>query len=70
MAQSNHSYIDILKIDIEGPGYGVLDARDAAGTMPIGREMIELHLVDDQHINFEGSMKWSERLKGFGMQPT
>jgi hypothetical protein len=38
--------------------------------MPIGQVIIELHLVDDQHINFERCMKWWERLEGFGVRPT
>jgi Methyltransferase FkbM domain len=45
MAQNNHSYIDILKIDIEGSEYGGLDAFmdscDAASIMPIKQVMIE-----------------------------
>jgi hypothetical protein len=74
MAQNNHSYIDILKIDIEGSEYAAFDAFmdscDAAGIMPIGQVMIELHLVDDQRVNFERFTKWWERLEDFGMRPT
>jgi hypothetical protein len=74
MVRNNHSYIDILKIDIEGSEYEALvsfmDSCDAAGVMPIGQVMIELHLVDDQHVDFERFTKWWERLGGFGMRPT
>jgi len=74
MAQNNHSYIDILKIDIEGSEYGVLDAFmdscESSGVIPIGQVMIELHLVDDKHVNFETFKKWWERLEGFGMRAT
>lgn len=75
MAQNNHSYIDILKIDIEGSEYTALDSfMDSCdvngGVMPIGQVMIELHLVDDQHVNFDRFTKWWERLEGFGMRPT
>lgn len=74
MQQNKHIYIDILKIDIEGAEYEALDAfMDAFekdGTLPIGQVMIELHLVDDQHVNFERFTKWWERLEGFGMRPT
>jgi hypothetical protein len=70
----NHSYTDILKIDIEASEHGALDTLmdscGAAGIMPIGQVMIEPHLADDQHINFERFMKWLERLEGFGMRPT
>jgi hypothetical protein len=76
MKQNNHSYIDILKIDIEGSEYSALDAfmddceKSTTGVLPIGQVMIELHLVDDKHVNFEVFSKWWERLEGFGMRPT
>ena len=73
MAQNNHSYVDILKIDIEGSEYTALDSFmnscDAAGIMPVGQIMIELHLVDDQHVNFDRFTKWWERLEAFGLRP-
>jgi hypothetical protein len=56
MANNNHTYIDILKIDIEGSEYDALDtfmdAIDGTTTasgksvIPIGQVMIELHLGD------------------------
>lgn len=56
MVKNGHTYIDIMKIDIEGSEYDALDTfmdvfehtRSAAGTgvMPIGQIMIELHLGD------------------------
>jgi len=75
MAQNNHTYIDILKIDVEGSEYTALDSFmdwcDAnGGVMPVGQVMIELHLMDDQHVNFERFTKWWERLERFGMRPT
>ncbi len=73
MEQNKHTYIDILKIDIEGAEYEALDAFmdacDKTGVMPVGQVMIELHLVDDQHVNFERFTKWWERLEAFGMRP-
>ena len=42
---------------------------DAAGITLSGM-LIETHLVDDQHINFERFTKWWERLEGFGVRPT
>ncbi|RAL63317.1 hypothetical protein DID88_004393 [Monilinia fructigena] len=74
MAQNSHSYIDILKIDIEGSEYAALDAfmdfhGERGGELPVGQVMIELHLVDDQHVNFARFVKWWERLEGFGMRP-
>jgi len=76
MNQNSHTYIDILKIDIEGSEYtafdSFMDSFKAAGatTLPIGQVMIELHLMDDQNVNFERFTKWWERLEGFGMRPT
>jgi hypothetical protein len=74
MEQNKHTYIDILKIDIEGSEYAAfdsfMDSCEAAGIMPIGQVMIELHLVDDQHVDFDRFTKWWERLEGFGMRPT
>lgn len=74
MDKNKHTYIDILKIDIEGGEYTALDSfMDAVertgGKMPVGQVMIELHLVDDMHVNFERFTKWWERLEGFGMRP-
>ncbi|KAB8303018.1 hypothetical protein EYC80_006323 [Monilinia laxa] len=74
MAQKNHSYIDILKIDIEGSEYAALDAfmdfhGERGGELPVGQVMIELHLVNDQHVDFARFVKWWERLEGFGMRP-
>jgi hypothetical protein len=56
MKENNHTYIDILKIDIEGSEYDALDTmmdafdntKTASGNsvLPIGQVMIELHLGD------------------------
>ena len=74
MAQNNHTYIDILKIDVEGSEYDAfdsfMDSCDATGVMPIGQVMIELHLFDDMHVDFARFTKWWERLEAFGMRPT
>jgi Methyltransferase FkbM domain len=72
MEVNNHSYIDILKIDVEGSEYETLTRfmNDFEGQeLPIGQVMIELHLVDDQHVNFKVFMDWWERLEAFGMRP-
>ena len=62
-----------MKIDIEGSEYKALDqfTDDFEGqNMPIGQVMIELHLVDDEHVNFSRFVNWWERLEVFGMRPT
>ncbi|TAQ86166.1 hypothetical protein B7494_g5521 [Chlorociboria aeruginascens] len=74
MEQNGHTYIDILKIDIEGSEYDALDSFmdscEPSGVLPIGQVQIELHLVDDEHVDFERFTNWWERLEGFGMRPT
>lgn len=74
MEQNKHTYIDILKIDIEGGEYEALDSfMDAfvkEEKLPVGQVMIELHLIDDKNVDFERFSKWWERLEGFGMRPT
>jgi hypothetical protein len=61
MKNNNHTYIDILKIDIEGSEYDALDTfmdafdglKSASGqsVLPIGQVMIELHLGDGVNLN-------------------
>ncbi|EUC30460.1 hypothetical protein COCVIDRAFT_33301 [Bipolaris victoriae FI3] len=61
MKQNNHTYIDILKIDVEGSEYDALDTmmdafdnvQSASGksVLPIGQVMIELHLGDGVSTN-------------------
>ncbi|KAF2727529.1 hypothetical protein EJ04DRAFT_594746 [Polyplosphaeria fusca] len=78
MAKNNHSYIDILKIDIEGNEYKALDSvmdhfevnGEVPGVLPIGQVMIEIHVGDNKDVNFDRFSKWWERLEGMGMRPT
>lgn len=74
MAQNNHTYMDILKIDIEGSEYQALDAfmdsveKSGLKVLPIGQVMIELHL-NDKTMNFASFNVWWERLEKLGMRP-
>ena len=82
MKENNHTYIDILKIDVEGSEYDALDTfmdafdgvQSASGksVLPIGQVMIELHLgngdITDK-VDFERFRKWWERLERMGMRP-
>jgi hypothetical protein len=77
MAQNNHSYIDIMKIDVEGSEFTALDAAmdafsdsDRGGVLPIGQVMIEIHVGDDKSVDFDRFKKWWERLEKMGMRPT
>ena len=77
MAQNNHTYMDILKIDIEGAEYDALDAfmdsldreKVKVKVLPIGQVMIELHLSNDKKVNFARFRTWWERLEHMGMRP-
>lgn len=83
MKENNHTYIDILKIDIEGSEYDALDTfmdafdgvQSASGksVLPIGQVMIELHLGNgddpNEKVDFERFRKWWERLERMGMRP-
>lgn len=65
MQKNKHSYIDILKIDIEGSEYDALDTlmdafehthgASGTGVLPIGQVMIELHLGDGVHLDRKGA---------------
>ncbi|KAF2026709.1 hypothetical protein EK21DRAFT_103055 [Setomelanomma holmii] len=61
MKNNNHTYIDILKIDVEGSEYDALDTmmnafdgmKSVSGknVLPIGQVMIEIHLGDGVSMN-------------------
>ncbi|KAI9815409.1 MAG: hypothetical protein M1832_005479 [Thelocarpon impressellum] len=73
MRVNGHSYIDILKIDVEGSEYDAFDRLmdDFEGQdLPIGQIMIEIHLFDDENVGFGRFYDWWERLESFGMRPT
>ncbi|KAI9669526.1 MAG: hypothetical protein M1817_004645 [Caeruleum heppii] len=74
MDQNNHTYMDMLKIDIEGAEYDVLTRLmdDFEGsTLPIGQIMIEIHLqAEDSQYGWKGFFDWWERLESFGIRPT
>lgn len=81
MASNNHTYIDILKIDVEGSEYTAFDAimdyfskawkGSGDALLPIGQIMIEIHVGEDRpEINFGRFRSWWERLESMGMRPT
>ncbi|SMY20993.1 unnamed protein product [Zymoseptoria tritici ST99CH_1A5] len=85
MKRNGHDYVDILKIDIEGSEYGVLDAliesiqsiRTASGrgVLPIGQILIELHAGKEveeatgKSLDFLRFQEWWERLESMDMRP-
>ncbi|KAF2641217.1 hypothetical protein P280DRAFT_468869 [Massarina eburnea CBS 473.64] len=74
MAANNHTYIDILKIDVEGAEFASLEAvmdhfSKSSATLPIGQVMIEIH-ANKNSISFPNYRRWWERLEGMGMRAT
>ncbi|KAF9877856.1 hypothetical protein CkaCkLH20_04432 [Colletotrichum karsti] len=74
MKMNGHTYIDILKMDIEFAEFEAMDGmhRDfplAAGEeLPIGQLMIEMHLFNN--IGSKTVLDWWERLEGRGLRAT
>ncbi|KAF1950293.1 hypothetical protein CC80DRAFT_243483 [Byssothecium circinans] len=74
MKANNHTYIDILKIDVEGSEFASLEAvmdhfSQESKTLPIGQVMIEIH-ANRKSISFPNFRRWWERLEGMGMRAT
>lgn len=46
MKQNNHTYIDILKVDVEGSEYSWIEAEPAHTFDRIGKLLIEVHNFD------------------------
>lgn len=72
-----HTFIDVLKIDIEGAEFDTLTAflsankqKDLSGTtkLPIGQLQLELHAWDD-YANFAFFHDWWTALEGAGLRP-
>ena len=75
MAQNNHTFIDILKIDIEGAEFATLDtlidaypAERGAG-LPFGQLQIEIHARDSEYAKFPRFLEWWEKLERAGLRP-
>lgn len=71
MQRHGHSYVDIVKMDIEGDEFPVLTAfMDAykEKQLPIGQLLVEIHLIGDNH-TVQSFAEWWERLESFGMRP-
>jgi hypothetical protein len=62
---------DLLKIDIDGDEFPVLDRfmDDAEGhTLPIGQLLIEIHLYEKTAMTFSKFRTWWEKLETLGMR--
>lgn len=79
MKANNHTYIDVLKIDVEGSEFKSLDAfmnyiaetwtQNGDAVLPIGQVMIEIH-ANQKNISFPNFRRWWERLESMGMRAT
>jgi hypothetical protein len=66
-----HTFIDILKIDIEGGEFEALTpffASHVEGDLPIGQLQIEIHAWRGRE-RFEQFLKWWESLEAAGLRP-
>jgi hypothetical protein len=72
MQRYGHSYVDIVKMDIEGDEFPVLTAfMDAFKDqqLPIGQLLVEIHLFIEDKPTVQSFAQWWERLESFGMRP-
>jgi hypothetical protein len=69
---SGHTFIDILKIDIEGGEFDALATFLAAhaedAVFPVGQLQLEIH-ARDGHENFEYFARWWATLEAAGLRP-
>jgi hypothetical protein len=71
MKANGHTFIDILKIDIEGAEFEVLSAwidylAERKEPLPIGQMQIEIHAAKRSFLEFLG---WWEKLEAAGLRP-
>lgn len=77
MRMNGHSFIDILKIDIEGAEFEALDAlvdaytsNDGAdGMLPFGQLQLEIHARNSEYAEFPRFLEWWQRLERAGLRP-
>jgi hypothetical protein len=66
-----HTFIDILKIDIEGGEFDALTsfvATHAQGLLPVGQLQLEVH-AREGHERFDYFVKWWASLEAAGLRP-
>ncbi|KAJ7653049.1 methyltransferase domain-containing protein [Mycena rosella] len=73
MRKNGHTFIDILKIDIEGSEFtsleAYLDSFSPSDALPFGQLQVELHVGGRDYANFPVFLKWWERLENMGLRP-
>jgi len=71
MKLNGHTFIDILKIDIEGGEFDALTALVEAhvnGDLPFGQLQVEIHTYGD-HKDLQWFLKWWGTLEAAGLRP-
>jgi len=71
MELNGHTFIDILKIDIEGGEFDALTSFVAAyaeGALPVGQLQLEIH-AREGHERFDYFIKWWASLEAAGLRP-
>lgn len=71
MDKLGHDYVDLIKMDIEGDEFPVLDSflKEFKGKeLPVGQLVIEIH-VPEEGLTISQFANWWERLEGSGMRP-
>lgn len=73
MAANGHDHIDVIKMDIEGSEFMVMDSlvahfRGAGKEVPVGQFLVEIHLRPND-IDVERFTKWWENLESVGFRP-
>ncbi|KAH7338569.1 methyltransferase domain-containing protein [Rhizoctonia solani] len=71
MERHGHTFIDILKVDIEGAEFDVLAESikyytDNGLPLPFGQLQLEIH---SENVPFEKFLKWWEELEAAGLRP-
>jgi hypothetical protein len=81
MAQNKHTFIDILKIDIEGAEFETLEAlidaypsaslntSEGGGGLPFGQLQLEVHPRGEKWAQFPNFLLWWEKLEKAGLRP-
>ncbi|KDQ55720.1 hypothetical protein JAAARDRAFT_159072 [Jaapia argillacea MUCL 33604] len=79
MKRNGHSFIDILKVDIEGAEFESLNSfirhftsatpDNGQVVLPIGQLQLEIHARDATYAQFNNFLKWWEELERAGLRP-
>ncbi len=71
MQRHRHTYVDIVKMDIEGDEFPALSALMDEYTdqkIPIGQLLVKIHFFDTDN-TVRKFAEWWDRFEGFGMRP-